>query len=60
MIGRVVGMRFSLVFGSMTLAMGLSGFLAEALGVTTVIGAFGVLTALAGLGGLLLPAVRDA
>jgi DHA3 family macrolide efflux protein-like MFS transporter len=60
MIGRVVGMRFAVVFGSLTLAMGVGGFLAASLGVTTVLIMFGGLTCAAGLAGILVPAVRDA
>ena len=60
LIGRVVGFRFSLVFGSMTLAMGISGILATEFGVAPVIGFFGLVTVGAGLAGLLVPAVRDA
>jgi MFS family permease len=60
MLGRVVGFRFALVFGSMTIAMGVSGLLAASLGAAAVIGVFGFMTMLAGLGGLLVPAVRDA
>jgi DHA3 family macrolide efflux protein-like MFS transporter len=60
LIGRVVGFRFSLVFGSMTLAMGLAGLLAIVIGTAPVIGIFGITTTLAGLAGLLIPAVRDA
>jgi len=60
LMGRVLGLRFSLVFGSMTLAMGIGGVLGEAFGAASVIGAFGLLTILAGLAGLLVPAVRDA
>jgi MFS family permease len=60
MIGRVVGMRFSVVFGSLTLAMGLSGFLAASLGVTTVLMVFGGLACAAGLAGMLVPALRNA
>jgi DHA3 family macrolide efflux protein-like MFS transporter len=60
LIGRVVGFRFSLVFGSMTLAMAVAGLLAAVIGTAPVIGIFGVMTALAGLAGLLIPAVRDA
>ena len=60
MLGRVVGFRFSLVFGSMTIAMAVSGLLAEAAGVGTVLAVFGIMTMLAGLAGLLVPAVRDA
>jgi MFS family permease len=60
LIGRVVGFRFSLVFGAMTLSIGFGGILAEFLGVTTVIAAAGIVTMVAGLAGLLVPAVRDA
>jgi DHA3 family macrolide efflux protein-like MFS transporter len=60
MLGRVIGFRFALVFGSMTIAMGVSGLLAQATGVGPVLAVFGIMTALAGLAGLLVPAVRDA
>ncbi len=60
LMGRVVGFRFSLVFGAMTLAMAVGGVLAELVGVTTVIATFGLVTAGAGLAGLFLPEVRDA
>jgi DHA3 family macrolide efflux protein-like MFS transporter len=60
LIGRAVGFRFSLVFGSLTLAMAIAGLLATVVGITPVIGIFGIVTALAGLAGLLIPAVRDA
>jgi DHA3 family macrolide efflux protein-like MFS transporter len=60
MLGRVLGFRFALVFGSMTIAMGLGGLLAQVAGAAVVIGLFGVMTMFAGLAGLLVPAVRDA
>ena len=60
LMGRVVGFRFSLVFGSMTLAMAVGGLLAEVVGVTAVIALFALVTMFAGLAGLLVPAVRDA
>ena len=60
MLGRVIGFRFALVFGSMTLAMALGGLLAQIAGAGPVIGAFGLLTMFAGLAGLLVPAVRNA
>ncbi len=60
LMGRVVGFRFSLVFGSMTLAMGVGGVLGEVFGAAPVIALFGLVTMLAGLAGLLIPAVRDA
>ncbi|HEX7951123.1 MAG TPA: MFS transporter [Candidatus Limnocylindrales bacterium] len=60
LMGRVLGLRFSLVFGSMTLAMGVGGVLGQVFGVAPVIGVFGLITVVAGLAGLLTPAVRDA
>jgi MFS family permease len=60
LMGRVVAFRSSLVFGSMMGAMALSGLLAEMISVGWVIAGFGALTALAGVLGALLPAVRDA
>jgi MFS transporter, DHA3 family, macrolide efflux protein len=60
MMGRVLGLRFSVVFGSMALAMGVGGILAEQFGVGPVIGLFGLVTAAAGFAGLFVPAVRDA
>ncbi len=60
LMGRVVAFRSSLVFGAMTLAMAISGILAEVLPVGLVIAGFGILTCIAGLIAALLPAVRDA
>lgn len=60
LMGRVLSLRFSVVFGSMTLAMGVGGILGEAFGAGPVLGAFGLVTVAAGLAGLLVPAVRDA
>jgi len=60
LMGRVLGLRFSLVFGAMTLAMGVGGVLGQAFGAGPVIGIFGVVTMVAGLAGLLVPAVREA
>ncbi len=60
LIGRVVGFRFAIVYGSLTLAMAISGILAEAVGPGPVLGAFGLVTMVAGLAGLLVPAVRNA
>jgi hypothetical protein len=60
MLGRVVGFRFSLVFGSMTIAMAVSGLLAQIAGVGPVLAVFGIMTMFAGLAGLLVPALRDA
>ncbi len=60
LMGRVLSLRLALVFGSMTIAMGVGGVLGEAFGAALVMGVFGVITILAGLAGLLVPAVRDA
>jgi MFS family permease len=60
LMGRVVAFRSSLVFGAMTLAMGISGVLAESIAVGLVIAGFGALTVFGGLLAALLPAVRDA
>jgi DHA3 family macrolide efflux protein-like MFS transporter len=60
LLGRVVSFRFSLVFGAMTLSIGVGGVLAESIGVTTVIAAFGLVTAAAGIAGWFVPAVREA
>ncbi len=59
LMGRVVAFRSSLVFGSMTAAMGIAGVLAESMSVGLVIAGFGALTFLAGVVGALLPNVRD-
>jgi MFS family permease len=60
LMGRVLGLRFSLVFGAMTLAMGVGGVLGEVFGAAPVIGVFGLVTVAAGLAGLAVPAVRNA
>ena len=60
MLGRVVSFRYALVAGAMTLAMGGAGLFAELVPVQVVLAFFGLLTVGAGLGGLLVPALRDA
>ena len=60
MIGRVVGFRFSLVSGAMTLAMAVGGVMGELFGAGPVFVIFGLVTLAAGLAGLFVPAVRDA
>jgi hypothetical protein len=60
LMGRVVGIRFSIVFGSLTGAMAVSGIIAESVGVGVVFIAFGAITAIAGLAGAFIPAVRNA
>jgi MFS family permease len=59
LLGRVVAFRGSFVFGSMTLAMGIAGILAESVSAGIVIAGFGVLTVLGGVVGAFLPAVRN-
>lgn len=60
LMGRVVALRTSMVFGAMTAAMGIAGALAESIPVGLVIAGFGLLTTLGGVVGAILPAVRDA
>jgi MFS family permease len=60
LMGRVVSLRFALVFGSMTLAMGIGPILGEIVGVTAVMAFCGLITMVAGLAGLFVPAIRDA
>jgi DHA3 family macrolide efflux protein-like MFS transporter len=60
MIGRVVGFRFSAVFGAMTFSMAASGILGDAAGVGPVLVAFGVITVAAGLAGLASRPLREA
>ena len=60
LMGRVVSLRFAIVFGSMTVAMGIGPILGEIVGVTTVLAFFGVVTMVTGLAGLFVPAIRDA
>jgi hypothetical protein len=60
MIGRVLGFRFSAVFGAMTFAMAASGVLGDAAGVGPVLVVFGVVTVAAGLAGLASRPLREA
>ncbi len=60
LMGRVVGFRFWLVFGSMAIAMAVGGVLAELIGVQFVLATFGLVSVVAGLAGFLVPAIRDA
>ncbi|HUP83538.1 MAG TPA: MFS transporter [Candidatus Limnocylindria bacterium] len=60
LLGRVIAFRSTLVFGSMTLAMGVAGIIAESVPVGLVIAGFGAITLLGGVIGAFLPAVRDA
>ncbi len=60
LIGRVIGFRISLVYGSLTIALAVSGVLAQIVGVAPVIGLFGLVTAGAGVAGLFFRSVREA
>jgi DHA3 family macrolide efflux protein-like MFS transporter len=60
MMGRVIGLRFAFVGGTMTLAMGLGGLLGEFFPAALVLSAFGVVTMAAGLVGLFVRAIREA
>jgi MFS family permease len=60
LIGRVVSFRFALVFGSMTLAMAVGGILGQVIGIAPVLAISGLASVVAGLAGLLVPALRDA
>ncbi len=60
MMGRLLGIRFTMVFGSMAIATGVGGVLGVVFGIPITIAFFGLVTVAAGLAGLLVPAVRDA
>lgn len=60
MLGRVIGFRFALVFGSMTMAMALGGLAAAAVGTAAVLVVTGLIAVVAGLAGLFVPEARDA
>jgi MFS family permease len=60
LMGRVVGFRFALVFGSMAFAMALGGILTLFVSVPVVIALFGLVSLGAGIAGFLVPAIRDA
>jgi DHA3 family macrolide efflux protein-like MFS transporter len=60
LMGRVVSSRQALVFGVMATAMGVAGWGATVAGPATVLMIGGAICALAGLAGLLVPAMRSA
>jgi MFS family permease len=60
LMGRVVSFRFALVFGGMSIAMALGGLAVSIAGAGIVIAGAGLISVAAGLGGLFVPAVRDA
>jgi hypothetical protein len=59
LMGRVVAIRGSLVFGAMTASAAICSVLADQVPVGGIFVAMGAVTALAGAIGALLPAVRD-
>ncbi len=60
LFGRVVSSRQALTFGAMAISMGAAGYLAGVVGAASVLMLGGGLIAVAGLGGLLVPAMRGA
>ena len=60
LMGRVVSLRFALVFGGMSIAMAVGGLLVSVFGPGPVIAAGGLVSMAAGLGGLGVKALRDA
>ncbi len=60
LMGRVVSLRFALVFGGMSVAMVLAGLLTEGLGLGPVIAGAGVTAIAAGVVGLAVRELRDA
>ena len=60
LMGRVVSFRFALVFGGMSIAMGVGGLFVGAYGPGPVIAVAGMISIAAGLGGLWVKAVREA
>ncbi len=60
LFARVVTSRQALVFGVMAAAMGVSGYLAGIIGADRALMAGGAVSVVAGLGGLLWPAMRNA
>ncbi|MBA3688836.1 MAG: MFS transporter, partial [Chloroflexi bacterium] len=60
LFGRVVSSRQALTFGAMAISMGAAGYLAGVVGAATVLMLGGGLIVAAGVGGLLVPAMREA
>jgi MFS family permease len=60
LMGRVVSFRFALVFGGMSVAMGVGGLFVGAYGPGPVIAMAGIISIAAGLSGLWVKAVREA
>ena len=60
LFGRVVSTRQALTFGAMAISMGLAGWLTGIIGSAEVLMLGGAMIAIAGLAGILIPAVRNA
>ncbi len=60
LMGRVVSFRFALVFGGMSVAMGIGGLLTEGIGLGPVLMGAGVISIVAGVLGLLVRELREA
>jgi len=60
LMGRVVSTRQAIVFGVMAASMAVAGWLSGLLGPATVLALSGLVCVLAGLGGLLVPSMRNA
>ncbi len=60
LMGRVVSLRFALVFGGMSVAMAVGGVAVTIFGPSPVIVVAGLVSAVAGVAGLFVRAVRDA
>jgi MFS family permease len=60
LMGRVVSSRQALVFGSIALSMGLSGWLSDLIGAEVVLMVAGGICAVAGAAGIFIPAMRNA
>ena len=60
LMGRVVSLRFALVFGGMSIAMAVGGLLVSVFGPGPVIAAGGLVSMVAGLAGLSVKALRNA
>jgi MFS family permease len=60
LMGRVVSSRQALVFGSIALSMGLSGWLSDLIGPEVVLMVAGGICAVAGAAGIFIPAMRNA
>ncbi len=60
LMGRVISIRFALVYGSITMGAAAGAVLGELVGVVPVLAFFGLVTTLAGMAGWFVPALRNA